>query len=100
MGTATENDSVPAVVPFGDTSTRAGSLLDTVTWTPPCSDAVRFAFSAACSPAATVWVPPVLTPGAFTVTERTPVELIVTAPGGPVTVTVVSPAPIGSNVSP
>ena len=53
-----------------------------------------------CSPAPTVCAPCTVMTGPAIVTGRTPVVDIVSTPAGPVTVTDVVPAEIGSNARP
>ena len=70
-----------------------------VTSTPPCCAALKDADALSISPAPTDTVPPALITGDVICTCRTPVLVIVSAPGA-VTVTVVVPVPIGSNAKP
>ena len=71
-----------------------------MTVTPPCCDAPSDAEVLVCNPAPSASVPPMVIPGPVTVTVRVPVVVIVTTPGGPVTVTCVVPTPVGSKASP
>ena len=81
LGTLTVIDAVPVVEAFGATRTRDGSLLVIVACTPPWADAPRVALVGTCSHAPTVTVAGIVMPGPVTVTARTPLVVMVVAPG-------------------
>ena len=92
--------AAPAATPSGDTNTTDGALLAMVTVTPPCCEAPSCAKAESCRPDPTVTAVADVIAGLLTVTVRLPVADMVRTPAGPVTLTVVTPLPIGSNASP
>ena len=96
-------DRVPTSVAVRDRRTGPGCAsvpAVIVTSTPPCCAALKDADAFSSSaPRQPITVPPALITGEVTCTCRTPVLVIVSAPGA-VTVTVVVPVPSGSNAKP